>query len=385
MSHSTTVATGAGVGPDVDRALEAALASVIEGMEDEPADLTVLFLGAAYAAAADRVLGRVREALSPSVLVGVTAQGVVSDAGELEEPASLSLWAACLPGAQLTPMRFSAPGEADELPEWPGLPPGIRGLVLLADPFSFPVPALLAWAAQSRPGLPISGGVASGAGAAGEARLLLDDAVHTDGAVGVAIAGDVALRHLVSQGCRPVGPPFAITGAERNIIHELAGVPAATRIREVYDGAEPEDQARMRSGLHIGIVIDEYAEEHERGDFLVRGVIGAEPESGAVAVGDLVRVGQTVRFHVRDARSADEDLRALLDDMGEPAPVGALLFTCNGRGSGLFGTPDHDAGLLHLALGGAPVAGFFAAGEIGPVGPRSHLHGFTASTLIFDA
>jgi small ligand-binding sensory domain FIST len=204
----------------------------------------------------------------------------------------------------------------------------------------------------------------------------------------VALGGQIALRHLVSQGCRPVGPPFVVTLGEGNVIGELAGAPAADRVREVFDAADRADQTLMRQGLHIGIVIDEYADEHERGDFLVRGVIGADAATGAVAVGDRVRVGQTVRFHVRDARSADGDLRALLDDLEELdglSCVGALLFTCNGRGSGLFGVRDHDAGLISAALGGAPLAGFCAAGELGPVGSRSFLHGFTASVLIVDA
>jgi small ligand-binding sensory domain FIST len=383
-------AVGAGVGDDAGAAVEAALVTVLADLDGARSDLAVVFLGAAYADRAEDVRRRVADALSPRVLIGVTAQGVVSGPGEIEQDASVSVWAAHLPGAVLTPLRFAAPGGAagaGPAPEWPDLPADAHGLVVLADPFTFPAGALLAWAAHSRPGLPVSGGIASGARRAGDVRLLLDGAVLADGAVGVAIGGDVALRHVVSQGCRPVGQPFVVTKAERNVIAELAGAPAADRIREVFDAADAEDRALLRQGLHVGLVIDEYADEHEQGDFLIRGVIGAHPETGAVAVGDVVRVGQVIRFQVRDARSADEDLRALLDDLAA-APgraAGALLFTCNGRGERLFGVPDHDAGLLSAALGGAPVAGFFAGGELGPVGGSSFLHGFTASVLVVGA
>jgi small ligand-binding sensory domain FIST len=384
---SARAGTGAGVGPDPIQAVDAALATVVQALDGASADLVVLFLGAAYAQVADAVHRRITAALDLGVLIGVTAQGVVSDGAELEQAESLSLWAAHLPGAVLTPLRYPAPAagpEGDVGAEWPDLPQDCTAVVAFADPFSFPAAALLRWAGQSHPGVPISGGLASGARGPGDARLLLGDVLHRDGAVAVALGGDVSLHHLVSQGCRPVGPALVITEAEGNVIKALAGEPAAERIRAIFDEADAEDKALMRQGLHVGLVIDEYADEHERGDFLVRGVIGAAPSTGAVAVGDVVRVGQTVRFHVRDARSADEDLRALLAGLEGPPPTGALLFTCNGRGTHLFGEPHHDAALVSSALEGAPVAGYFAAGELGPVGSGSFLHGFTASLVLID-
>jgi small ligand-binding sensory domain FIST len=305
---------------------------------------------------------------------------VIADNAEIESAASLSVWAAALPGAVCTPLRYPSPSGGSAT--WPIIPHGANGLVALADPYGFPIGEFLAWVDQARPGLPVAGGLASGGQGFGGNRLLLDDAIYTDGAVAVALEGQVRLTPMVSQGCRPVGPSYVVTRADRNIIAELGGQPALERVQQVYDAADESDRHRMRTGLHIGLVIDEYADEYGTGDFLVRGVLGADPTEGTLAIGDVVHVGQTVRLHVRDAVSADEDLRRLLARLpSQPAPDAALLFTCNGRGSRLFGHPDHDATLVSDALDGAPLAGFFAAGELGQVGGRSHVHGFTASLL----
>ncbi|MFM7251404.1 MAG: FIST C-terminal domain-containing protein, partial [Planctomycetaceae bacterium] len=145
------------------------------------------------------------------------------------------------------------------------------------------------------------------------------------------------------------------------------------------------DRQLVRSSLHIGRVASEYQERFRRGDFLVRNVVGADPDTGVIAVGDLVRTGQTVQFHVRDAGTAHEDLLHLLAAAASPAPAGALAFTCNGRGTRLFPEPHHDARAIQDCLGALPVTGFFAQGEIGPIGKRNFLHGFTASIALVEA
>jgi small ligand-binding sensory domain FIST len=211
---------------------------------------------------------------------------------------------------------------------------------------------------------------------------VLDTEVRNGGAVGAVLSGGVVVRPLVSQGCRPVGSPATVTRADRNVIIELGGQTPLERIRDMFGAADPAERALMQQGLHIGRVIDEYKTEFRRGDFLIRSVMGADPESGAVAVGDYVEVGETVQFHVRDAGSADEDLKTMLATVAQP-PAGALLFTCNGRGTYLFGVPDHDARAVQASFGRLPLAGLFCAGEIGPVGGRNFLHGFTASLALF--
>jgi small ligand-binding sensory domain FIST len=222
--------------------------------------------------------------------------------------------------------------------------------------------------------------MASAGSGPGANRLVVDDRVLDRGAVGVLLPPTVGVRTIVSQGCEPIGEPLTVTRSERNMIHEIAGRPALERLQEVIAGLGPEERAKAAKGLHIGRVIDEHRSEFARGDFLVRNVLGADRENGAVAIGDEVVIGDTVQFHVRDAESADLDLRALLD--GQRAEA-ALVFTCNGRGSHLFAEAHHDASVVAESLDTLAVGGMFCAGEIGPVGPRNFVHGFTASVALF--
>jgi small ligand-binding sensory domain FIST len=232
------------------------------------------------------------------------------------------------------------------------------------------------------------GGIASGGLRFGQSRLFLDGRVLSRGAVGVSLP-DAEIHSLVAQGCRPVGDPFTTTRADGNVIFELGGRSPLDRLRELAAALPARDRELLAQGVHLGMVINEYQADRGQGDFLIRSVVGTDPQSGAIAVGDEVTAGQTVQFHVRDAQSADEDLRRLLEReaaaLGDRRPAGALLFTCNGRGSRLFPGPDHDAGLLAEVLGDVPAAGFFCAGELGPVGGQNFLHAFTASIAVFPS
>ena len=214
----------------------------------------------------------------------------------------------------------------------------------------------------------------------------MDGETHDQGAVGVSLEG-VEVLPCVSQGAAPLGRELTITAAEGNIIHELAGRPALQTVERIIAELSPRERGLVAGGLLIGIVIDSGKPEYEQGDFLVRGVLGADPDTGSLAVGAAVHSGQVIRLHARDARSADEDLRRALrlqiEAMAGGTPAGALLFSCNGRGRAMFGVPDHDAEAVERELGAPPAAGFFAAGEIGPVGGRSFLHGFTATLAVF--
>jgi len=252
-------------------------------------------------------------------------------------------------------------------------------LLLAADPFTFPTESFLRRLDRDRPGLPVLGGLASASSRPGGNRLVVDGRIETAGAAAVLVGG-AGVRTVVSQGCRPVGEPLVVTRGERNFVAELAGRPALERLRELAERADDAERALLQRGLQLGFVVDEHRAEFGRGDFLVRSVIGADRETGAIAVGEPVEVGRTVQFHVRDAAAADDDLRALL--AAETAGA-ALCFTCNGRGKALFGAPDHDAGVVAETLGPVPVAGMFCAGEIGPVGRRNALHAFTASLALF--
>jgi small ligand-binding sensory domain FIST len=353
------------------------------------ADLAFLFFSSHYASRASELCEAVRRELGPAVLLGCTGEGIIAGAEEWEAGQAVALWAAHLPGARLTPVRLPAAQTGDEAGlGWPDqLGAGRPTFILLADPFSAPISEILAGMADRWPGAPAIGGLAGGGRDEGENRLVLNGDVHDGGLVGVALSGPVSVRTVVSQGCRPIGDPYVVTRAEHNVVHELGGSPALERLQTVFESL-PEDQRRIaHQALHVGIVIDEQRDRFERGDFLVRNLIGADRTSGSMAIGDRVQEGQTVQFHLRDGQSASEDLNLLLaaDRSRHPSPpLGALLFSCCGRGRGLFGRPHHDIATVRERLGDMPVAGFFAQGEIGPVGGSNFVHGYTASLALFS-
>jgi small ligand-binding sensory domain FIST len=368
--------------PVPTQAVGEAVGQVLEGLSDERPDLLVLFTSPHHAGAFEDVAGSVRGLLDPTVLLGGTAGAVIAGGREVEDSPAISLFAARLPATLLTPVRLEVVPTPDgpSLVGWPDHPDGT--MLLFADPFTFPADAFLDRVNEDLPKLQIIGGLASAAMQPGGNRLVLDDHVTDSGAVGAVLTGGVEIRTVVSQGCRPVGKPYVVTKSDRNFILELGGKPALQRLQETATAATDEERELMRRGLQIGCVVDETRLEFGRGDFLVRGVVGADQRSGALAVGDTVPVGRTVQFQVRDANSADEDLRDLLTSAEADA---ALLFTCNGRGQRLFGESDHDAGVVDQLLGPLPLAGCFCAGELGPVGARNFLHGFTASLALFTS
>lgn len=364
------------------------------GLGDAPADLACLFLSSHYAERAKELSAAVREELGPRLLLGCTGEGVIAGTEEIEGAAAVTLWAARLPGARLTPVRpsFSQEQGSDmfAVTGWPdhaGVGPEPPVFLLLADPFSTPVDYVLSLMADRSPGSTAIGGLAGGGHDLGENRMLLNDEVYEGGMVGVAVSGPVRIRTVVSQGCRPIGERYVVTKAERNVIYELGGASALDRLQAAFESLGEEERRMAHRALHIGIVIDEQHNRFERGDFLVRNLVGADRNSGSVAIGDMIREGQTVQFHVRDARSASEDLNFLLaaEQSRQRRPtMGALVFSCCGRGQGLFGRPHHDVTAVRDRLGDIPVAGFFAQGEIGPVGGSNFLHGYTASVALFS-
>jgi small ligand-binding sensory domain FIST len=397
-ARTSTVRTSVGASESFDTVEAAAEAAdrARAGL-DASCDLAVVFASGQHLGMAKWLLSEVHERLEPAALIGCGAGGTVAAGRELEDTPGVVVWGASLPGAELETMHVTAErdGEGFRLLGLPesltematgNRPAGDDSLLALCDPFSFPAEELIATVERLRPHMPVLGGLAS-ASFAGGAVLLRDGEVHTEGAVAVRLRGAVVLP-CVSQGAGPVGPEMTITGAEANVIGQLAGKPAMERLGEVIAALPEGERELAASGVLIGVVIDENRPEYERGDFLVRPIIGADRDSGAIAIGESVRVGQTVRLHVRDAASADEDLREALraqaQALGSDGAAGALLFTCNGRGSHMFDVPDHDAAAVEDSLG-APTAGFFCAGEIGPVGGRNFLHGFTATMAVFPA
>jgi small ligand-binding sensory domain FIST len=359
-----------------------------EGLAGEQADLTLLFSSMHHADELGRISAALLEQGRTRHVLGCTGETVIGEDREVEGSPALSAWSIALPGVAMAEIRL---GEGEEAPG--SLPTSVGDasdcvMLLLGDPFSFRADDFLKMINAEVRGMRVVGGMASGSQEPRANQLVLDGKAYQDGAVGMLLGGGIAVRTVVSQGCRPIGRSMIVTKAERNIIREVGRRPVLQVLRELFQELSPEDQRKLQDGLHLGRVINEYQDSFHRGDFLVRNVIGAD-DSGAIQINDMVRVGQTVQFHIRDAETADEDLRENLARARDKSPhrappAGALLFSCNGRGTRLFDAPDHDVSLIHEMLGAVPVAGFFAMGEIGPIGGQNFLHGFTASIVLFE-
>jgi small ligand-binding sensory domain FIST len=366
------VATGDVVG----RVLEAL------GDPDTPPDLAMLFVTSVHAGVLDEIVATVNATLRPASLLGCAAISVLGGEREVERGPAISLWAGRT--GPVTPFHLTVGQSPDGLTftGWPEtIPDDASALLLLPDPYTFPTDDLLRRMAEDRPGLPVVGGMASAARMPGGNRLVIDDRVVNAGAVGAFLGPAVEVTTVVSQGCRPVGSPFVVTRAEHNIVYELAGRSAVERLQEVAAGLTEEDRELLADLVQIGRVIDESKLDFGPGDFLVRGVVGADPNSGALRVGDIVDVGSTTQFQVRDATTADQELRRMVEGRSADS---ALVFTCNGRGTHLFPEPHHDAQVVSEGLAGAPVAGMFCAGELGPIGGHNFMHGFTASVVLLS-
>lgn len=353
----------------------------------EPPAFAVLFASEHFHITAPVLIQALTAEIGPVPLIGCVAEAVAGNAREVENEPAVALWLAAGVGPVETfSMQFvrTASGGAFGGYQFGPARPGV--CLMISDPFTFPAEYLLSHLNEHAAGTLVMGGMASGGLGAQRSRLFLDGRVLAEGAVG-AYLPDAEIHPLVSQGCRPVGEPFTVTAAEGNLVRELGGRPAMTRLQDLAASLSDEDRELLVQGVQVGIVIDEYGGERRQGDFLIRGILGAQPETGAIAIGDEVEVGQTLQFHVRDAESADRELQHILTAettaLGGQRPAGALLFTCNGRGSRLFPEPSHDTGLMAKVLGDIPVAGFFCAGELGPVGGQNYVHAFTASIALF--
>jgi small ligand-binding sensory domain FIST len=373
-----------------------ALEQLIDSAQDATGgeiDAAFLFFTAHHREEADRIVEQLWLELDPQCLIGCSGEGVIGDGVEIERSPGMALLVGSLPGVRLHPFRIAGASswhevieDADAMKEIIGIGDQTRAVIAFGDPFTTPLDPFMKAMDAAATGVPLIGGMASSGRSAGANRLARNDELFDSGMVGVSLSGAIDVATLVSQGCRPIGQHFVITKSRENVIEQLGGKPAMEALRDVVTGLSPGDQPLLQNGLMIGRAISEYRETFGRGDFLVRNVIGVDEESGSVTVADHVRTGQTVQFHVRDAATADEDLRLMLEAQSAKGPVaGGLLFSCNGRGARMFGRPGHDVGAVRIAQPDAAMAGFFAAGEFGPVGGRNFIHGHTASIALFRA
>jgi small ligand-binding sensory domain FIST len=355
--------------------------------------LGLLFMTPHYFEAAPRILEVLRVRAEIPLLLGCSSTGLIMGSREIEDERGLVLSLLSLPGAELKGVHFTQ--EQVEEANGPGywaLETGLtaeklNGWLAFADPFHLDAEAWLRGWNEAYAPKPIIGGLAGGDPSQRATQLYLDGNVFEEGGVAVAVAGEVELLSVISQGCTPIGETWTITRTEENIIYKIANRPAYDVLQETFAHLSGAEQRKARGNLFVGLVVNEYLEDFHRGDFLVRNILAGDPQSGALAIGALPRQGQTMQFQRRDADAATEDMTVLLDRMSRRLAgrvlYGGCLCTCNGRGHRLFGHPNHDAGLVQETLGPLEVAGFFCNGEIGPIGERNFLHGYTASLALF--
>lgn len=404
-STATTLAAASGLSSHVDAvmAAEQVCEQVSQGLAGARPDLSLLFISGGHAAQAAAIAAEVRKSMDPGALLGVTGDGVVGADVEMERQPAVSMLAVTMPGTTVQSFLYADmpfvgdndPAAQEKLARVIGAEKDLRGVFMFADPFSVPAAPVVEAMSRCRsavPGLkrvPVIGGMASAAKGPGGNAIVLNDRVLRSQGAGLSVRGSVSIDTLVSQGCRPIGKPWIITDGGRNAVKQLGGRPALEVLRETLEELNDADRQLIPNGVFVGRVINEYKDRFGRGDFLVRGIVGVDQGSGALGVGDNVRRGQTIQFHLRDAATAGEDLRLLLDAQRlQVPPAGAMLVTCNGRGSGLFGERHHDVRTISAALSvkadePMPMAGFSAAGEFGPIGDDSFIHGFTAVLAMF--
>ncbi len=368
------------------------VAALLEKAMDGPSDLVFVFASFHHRESFGEAIADIRQTLSPKTIIGVTVESVVGCDLELEGVAGLSAIAMYMPGVTITPwittpkkpLPISRP---EDIPDWIHLRDDTKAVFFFADPFSTPItrllPALVRCRGEHNP-LPIIGGMASGASQATYNRLFLNEEGIRTGGIGLTMSGSVDIDCIVSQGCRPIGSHYRVTKVDGNVVLELGGKPALDVLHELAQHATKQERKLLEGGLLLGSVIDEHKTHFGRGDFLVRTILGVDRKRKGIAAGEFYRLGKTVQFHVRDAQTAVEDLQLLLDTQQlEGGPFAGLLVTCNGRGRSLFHEDDHDLTIIRERIGEVPISGFFAAGEIGPIGGRSFLHGHTACLTMF--
>ena len=384
--------------------LEAAVTDVVERAVSSltaPADLGLVFISSAFASEYSRLLPLLAEKLSVPVLIGCSGGGVIGttvsgETQELETEPAISLTLAHLPGVKVQVFHIVA----EELPDLDSSPDAWVDLIgvpasptpqfiLLSSSFASGINNLLQGLDFAYPGSVIVGGQASGGGMGGRVGLFCNDAeehqnLYREGTVGIALTGNIVLETIVAQGCRPIGKPLQVTKADRNIILELDDKVPLMVLRDLIASLSEQERTLAQHSLFVGVAMDEFKLALQQGDFLIRGILGVDPAAGAIAIGDRVRPGQRLQFHLRDAQASAEDLELLLQSYqhqrdSEPSAVAALMFTCLGRGEGLYGKPNFDSELFRRYINDIPVVGFFCGGEIGPVGGRTFLHAYTSA------
>lgn len=381
-------------GSSFEKMMGEGIASIRKQMGEGPIDIAFLFVSPHFQRSYEEVPAWISEKLCSRNLLGCSAGGMIGGGREREQKPAISLLAARLPGVTIKVYHLENKQipELDTSPQvWQGLlsipPSDSPQFVLIADPSTFYTERFLMGLDFAYPRSVKIGGVASGRSSNGATALFLTEKVQRAGLVGVAFTGNLAIDTVIAQGCRPIGVPASITEADRNLLLRLDGRPPLEYLQELIHTLDPQDQELARHSLFLGIAMTPLKEDPGRGDFLIRNLMEMDPQTGAIAIGALLREGQMVQFHLRDAETSAEDLHLMLSSYLSQQDArkaeGALLFSCLGRGEHLYGHPDHDSQVFHSRIGPIPLGGFFCNGEIGAVGGSTFLHGYTSCFGIF--
>ena len=378
----------------LETALDECVSALRREMGEAVPDLAVTFISGHFESQYDDVPAIVKSKLGDALVFGCSAGGVIGGGQEVEHRPGFSITVAQLPDVELLPFYL----DGDDVPDMDAGPEAWEEalkvsaandprFLLLLDPLSFPAQNFLLGMDYGFSKSVKIGGLASSGQQRGDNALFLGEKVHRQGAVGIAMSGNIAVDTVVAQGCRPIGQLMCITKSQQNMLLELDERPPLERVRELFSHSNERDQALMQQSLFLGVLMDDFLENPQQGDFLIRNLIGMDGRTGAMAIGEMLREGQRVQFHVRDAMTSAEDLATLLSRYAGQERVtrceGALMFSCLGRGEYLYGRADHDTDMLREKLGAIPLGGFFCNGEIGPVGDTTFLHGYTSSFGIF--
>ncbi len=355
--------------------------------------LGLVFMTPRFFSHSKQILETLRVHARIPLLAGCSSISLVAGNEELEENPGIVLALYSLPGAKLDGIYFTQTQveEANGQTYWQDLTDipasQTNGWLTFIDPFHLDSESWLRTWNESYSGLPVYGGLSSGVFADQVTQVYLNGDVYEEGGVAISVGGDVKLAGVISQGCTPIGDTWTLTRVEQNLIHKIANRPAYEVLSETVNHMSADEQKKVRGNLFIGLVVNEYLDDFHRGDFLVRNLLGGDPQTGVLAVGAMPRAGQTMQFQRRDAEAATEDMNELLGrthiELGGATVYGGCLCCCNGRGKHLFGESGHDAQLVQKQFGGIGLSGFFCNGEIGPVGQKNFLHGYTASLALF--
>ncbi len=372
-------------------AVKEAASRVKKELGGRSCDLALVFVSESYDTLEPAAFAKaITDALPYRVLLGCNSSGVIAGKNEVEMEPAISIFAMHVPGVKLYPFVVP-PSETAALADGTRLikyldiyPTDKPRFLCFADPVTCDVVKLLHGFNEGYKGLPVVGGLASGGVMGAPNWLCLNGTVYSEGAIGVAIVGDLEFETVVSQGCRPIGKPYVITKAEDNTLYELAGRQSLLVVRELLESLTGKDRSLAEHSLSVGLAMDERKTAHKRGDFVIRNIVGFDPDAGTLVIGAHLKVGQTLQFQLRDADTSSEDLRLLLEKVHaeDGKPRGALLVSCCGRGKQFYGKPDHDASAIQSSCGPIPLAGFFANGEIGPIGDKNYVHGYTSSLVL---